>query len=141
MQGYSSIGLYYPKTPENIGGVMRAAYCYESKLVVIQSNKFKKSATDTFKTYKYIPVIRGKLKELIPYDCVPVGVEIAEGATNLRDYTHPERAFYIFGPEDGSLNETMLNFCQDVVYIPTKACMNLAATANVVLYDRYCKMK
>ena len=46
----------------------------------------------------------------------------------------------IFGPEDGSVGKKIVKWCDDVVYIPTIGCMNLAATANVVLYDRMAKL-
>lgn len=46
----------------------------------------------------------------------------------------------IFGPEDGTLGERVLSWCRDVVYVPTDRCMNLAATVNVILYDRAAKM-
>ncbi|MFH7439550.1 TrmH family RNA methyltransferase, partial [Pseudomonas syringae pv. tagetis] len=52
---------------------------------------------------------------------------------------HPDRALYIFGPEDGSLDQEIPDWCEDVVYIPTEGCMNLAATVNVVLYHRMAK--
>jgi tRNA(Leu) C34 or U34 (ribose-2'-O)-methylase TrmL len=57
----------------------------------------------------------------------------------LPGYKHPERALYIFGPEDGTLGHDVLDWCRDVVYVPTNGCMNLAATVNVVLYDRMTK--
>jgi tRNA(Leu) C34 or U34 (ribose-2'-O)-methylase TrmL len=46
---------------------------------------------------------------------------------------------YIFGPEDGSLPQSVVDQCEHVVFIPTTGCMNLAATVNVVLYDRLAK--
>ena len=55
------------------------------------------------------------------------------------DFIHPEQAYYIFGPEDGSLKSEILDRCDHVVYIPTIGCMNLAATVHVVLYDRMSK--
>jgi tRNA(Leu) C34 or U34 (ribose-2'-O)-methylase TrmL len=66
-------------------------------------------------------------------------VELVDGARSLPEYTHPDRALYIFGPEDGSLDKEIRDWCEDVVYIPTQGCMNLAATVNVVLYDRMAK--
>ncbi len=42
----------------------------------------------------------------------------------------------MFGPEDGTLGDDVLSWCRDVIYVPTRYCMNLAATVNVVLYDR-----
>ena len=70
---------------------------------------------------------------------MPVAVDIIEGAIPLPEYKHPERAFYIFGAEDATLGKRVLGWCRDVVYIPSNGCMNLAATVNVVLYDRLAK--
>lgn len=118
---------------------MRAAYCYGAGLVVIQG-VYKRYSTDTVAAHRHIPtVLCTDILTNIPYDCVPVAVEIVEGARPLPSYTHPQRAFYIFGPEGGSLPERILKGCRDVVSIPTRACMNLAATVNVVLYDRAAK--
>jgi len=68
-----------------------------------------------------------------------VCVEFAENAIALPSYQHPENACYIFGPEDGSLSQSIIDKADDVVYIPTHGCMNLAATVNVLLYDRMLK--
>lgn len=57
----------------------------------------------------------------------------------ILDDAQRDRALYIFGPEDGSLDKEIRDWCEDVVYIPTTGCMNLAATVNVVLYDRLAK--
>ncbi len=62
-----------------------------------------------------------------------------EGATPLPAFEHPDNAFYMFGPEDGSLSESHLAMCDEVVYIPTLSSLNLAVTANIVLYDRLAK--
>jgi tRNA(Leu) C34 or U34 (ribose-2'-O)-methylase TrmL len=57
----------------------------------------------------------------------------------LPEYQHPNQAFYIFGPEDGTISQGILDRADDVVYVPTIGCMNLAASVNVVLYDRMAK--
>lgn len=79
------------------------------------------------------------LLDVLPYECVPVAVDLLPKACSLFNYTHPERAFYLFGPEDGTLPEEIVKRCRDLIYIPTSFCMNLAATVNVVLYDRLSK--
>ena len=66
-------------------------------------------------------------------------VELAEGATPLPRFKHPENAIYIFGPEDGSISQDVEDRADHVVYVPTVGCMNLAATVNVLLYDRLAK--
>jgi tRNA(Leu) C34 or U34 (ribose-2'-O)-methylase TrmL len=47
--------------------------------------------------------------------------------------------FNIFGPEDGTISQDVIDRADAVVYVPTNGCMNLAATVNVVLYDRLAK--
>ena len=91
--------------------------------------------------YRHLPFIGSvaNLFDHIPYDCVPVAVDILDGARPLHSYTYPERAFYIFGPEDGTLGRAITDRCRDIVYVPTEGCMNLAAAVNVVLYDRAAK--
>jgi len=122
---------------------MRAAGCYGVNSVFYTGTRYdhaKPFYTDTKDVYQKLPLIGVKdLKEVIPLGCVPVAVELVKGAKPLTEYKHPARAFYIFGPEDGSLKKDITNFCEDVVYIPTEGCMNLAATVNVVLYDRLAK--
>lgn len=142
-RGYSSIGLVNPKTPANVGSAMRACGVYGAAQCLFTGKRFSKSKqfiTDPQKYYKHIPLINVEnLRDVIPFDCVPVAIELVEDAESLTTYVHPERAFYIFGPEDGTLGKDILGFCRDVVSIPTKGCMNLAATVNVVLYDRMSK--
>lgn len=143
MRGYSVIALDNPKCPANIGGALRAAHCYGAASVIIggaRALRLKGLITDTMKTYRHTPVIMAPdVMDYIPYDCVPVAVDLVDGARDLRNYVHPERAFYVFGPEDGTLGKRVLDKCRDKVMVPTKGCMNLAATVNVVLYDRLAK--
>lgn len=136
MRGYCAIGLYQPKTNLNVGSVLRSAGCFDIPLVVIEGERYQKARTDTTQQYRHIPVIHNLLHDCIPFNCIPIAVELVEGAKCLHTYAHPERAFYIFGPEDGTLPRQILSWCKDVVYIPTRGCLNLAATVNVVLYDR-----
>lgn len=139
-RGFAAIGLHQPKTPANVGSVLRAADCYGASMVVASGRRYHGSGTDTQKAYRRLPLLQcGDLHQVIPLDCVPVAVDLIEGAMPLHTYVHPERAFYIFGPEDGTLGKQITSWCRDVIYIPTNYCMNLAATVNVVLYDRAAK--
>ena len=69
----------------------------------------------------------------------PVAVEVRENAEDLIFFEHPEKALYVFGPEDGTLGRGTLTACHRFVRIPTNGCMNLAVAASVVLYDRMLK--
>jgi len=142
MRGYAAIGLLNPKNNLNVGSVLRAAGCYEASMVVCggSRNSYRKAPTDTMQTHKHLPLLLvDDLQKVIPYDCVPVAVDLIEGAEPLPEYEHPERAFYVFGPEDGTLGASTTSWCRDVIYVPTNRCMNLAACVNVVLYDRLSK--
>lgn len=140
---YSCIGLFNPKSPDNVGAVMRAAGCYGVNSVFYTGKRYARAqefVTDTKMVHQDIPLIGVEdLQSIIPLGCTPVAVELVDDARPLPEYTHPDRAIYIFGPEDGSLSKEVLAWCEEVVYIPTKGCMNLAATVNVVLYDRMAK--
>jgi tRNA(Leu) C34 or U34 (ribose-2'-O)-methylase TrmL len=140
-RGYSAIGLHMPKTPANVGSVMRAAGCFGVSLVAMAGHRYQGAPTDPAKNHLHMPFLRVEnLRDAIPHDCIPVAVDLLDGARSLVSYTHPERAFYIFGPEDGTLPESVVSWCRDKVYIPTDGCLNLAAACNVVLYDRAAKL-
>ena len=140
MRGFACIGLQNPKYNENVGGVIRACGNYKASLLIIAGLRYKRQSTDTTKSYRHMPLLHVEdLKYAIPYDCIPVAVEILGEAIPLPEYCHPERAFYIFGAEDMTLGKNITSWCRDIVYIPTNQCMNLAATVNVVLYDRMAK--
>jgi len=146
MRGYAAIGLHRPKDAANIGGVLRAAFCFDAAVVVIAADRSRlandgiRHSTNTPKAERNIPVIRtDDLRASIPYDCIPVAVDLVDGAVPLHSFQHPQRAFYVFGPEDGTLGASVLDWCAQRVMIPTRMCMNLAATVNVVLYDRQAK--
>lgn len=57
MRGFSAIGLFNPKTPANVGSVLRAAYCYKSAMVAMTGSRFKRAATDTMTAWRHLPLI------------------------------------------------------------------------------------
>lgn len=140
MRGYAAVGLDNPKDSVNVGSALRAAGVYGAVFVAASGKRYGSGPTDTMKHYRHLPLLRPvDVLDLLPYDCVPVAVDLIDGATPLNEYKHPERAYYIFGAEDATLGKRVLSRCRDVVYVPTTGCMNLAATVNVVLYDRLAK--
>lgn len=140
-RGYACIGLKNPKVQGNVGSILRIAYNFDTALVAIEAPRTKiRESTDTMKCYRHKPVVVVKdLFDVLPFDCVPVAVDLVDGAENLLTYRHPERAFYIFGAEDQTLGASVINRCRDVIQVPTKYCMNLAVSAGVIMYDRMLK--
>jgi tRNA(Leu) C34 or U34 (ribose-2'-O)-methylase TrmL len=142
MRGYSVIALDNPRNPINIGSALRACGCFDAKLMVVggPGRGRMRQPTDTNGQHRHLPLIRvPDVFDAIPFNCVPVAVDLLEGATPLPEYEHPERAFYIFGAENATLGARILDRCRDRIMVPTAYCMNLAATVNVVLYDRMAK--
>ncbi|MEG1456045.1 MAG: RNA methyltransferase [Comamonas sp.] len=138
--GYSAIGLHRPKDALNMGEIMRAAGCYGVSLVAVAGARFRHTKTDTQKAWRHMPVLEvDDLLAVVPFDAELVAVEFIDTATPLPEFHHPDRAYYLLGPEDGSLPPELVAHCRHVVYVPTRHCMNLAATANVLLYDRLVK--
>lgn len=153
-KAHVTIALTNPKTPTNVGAVMRAAGCYQADQIIYNGNRYAKAAeyhkhtlqTDTFNMRDKIPLLRVEsftnLKdslESIPTTAKIICVDLVEGAIPLPHFVHPEQAVYIFGPEDSSIKQDVIDIADDVVYVPTVGCMNLAATVNVLLYDRLAK--
>lgn len=142
MRGYAAIGLDRPKDTANLGGVLRAAQVYEAALVMMSGGRMGKYSTDTMKAWRHIPCVEvADLWDAIPYAAEPVVVELCERAKPIFDFVHPHSAFYIFGPEDSSVRKEYVERAQRVIYVPMKGCMNLAATVNVVLFDRLSKQQ
>ena len=137
------IGLTDPKSPSNVGAVLRAAGCYGAVSVTYSGSRYERAAKfkqDTKSVAQKIPVNASScLLDAIPEGASIVCIELVEGAIPLPEFEHPENAYYIFGPEDSSLEQKVVDQADAVVYIPTVGCMNLAATVNVVLYDRMVK--
>lgn len=143
MNKHVIIALTNPKSPTNVGAVLRAAGCFGANEIIYSGNRYdiaKKYATDTQKAIDSISLT--KVEDFIankPEDTKLVCVDLVEGAIPLPSFQHPEKAMYLFGPEDGSLKQEVIDQADHVVYMPTSGSLNLAASVNVVLYDRTAK--
>jgi len=147
MKTQVSIGLINPKDAQNVGSVLRAIGCYQANDVYYTGNRYAyalKHNTDTHNIQsqtdiKKVDDLLSVPAEHMSADTKIVCIELVEGATPLPEFEHPDSALYILGPEDGNISQKIIDQADEVVYIPTIGCMNLAATANVVLYDRLAK--
>ncbi len=141
------IGLLDPKSPENVESVMRLAGNFRVDSVYYSGKRYPKAAKlkpctvdMSRKVSLNIPLTQvADLIDDTPDDLKIVCVEFAENAILLPEYQHPKNTLYIFGPEDSTISQQIIDRADDVVYIPTISCMNLSATVSVVLYDRLAK--
>jgi tRNA(Leu) C34 or U34 (ribose-2'-O)-methylase TrmL len=138
-----TIGLINPKSPTNAGAILRASGCFGVSSICYSGNRLNRALpfnTDTKDNAGKIPLIhRTSVLDQLPDNIKVVCVELVEGAIPLPAYSHPTNAHYIFGPEDGSISQAIIDKADDVVFIPTVGCLNLAATVNILLYDRIAK--
>lgn len=139
-----NIGLVNPKSPTNVGAVMRAAGCFNAGNIYYSGERFDRAVkfhTDTKNIIRQLELQHVKEFDTIKGAAKLVCIELTEGAIALPEFEHPQQALYLFGPEDGSLSQQQINQADAVVYIPTTGCLNLAATVNIVLYDRMAKQQ
>ena len=142
-----SIGLVNPKSPENVSSVMRSAGNFSVDSVFYSGSRYPRA----IRLNPDIPNMSRAVSQGIPLSGVDslidvfssdtkiICVELVENAIPLPEFQHPDNAFYIFGPEDSSITQDIIDSADAVVYVPTTGCMNLAATVNVLLYDRLAK--
>lgn len=141
--------LYNPRDPHNVGNALRACSCwgmnqlwFTGDRVIDQLDGLSRlPREERMKGYKEVEVIHNDQywKAFDNIDVTPVAIEVRPNSENLVHFEHPENALYVFGPEDGSLSSSVLNWCHRFVTIPTAHCLNLAAAVNVMLYDRRLK--
>lgn len=142
-----SIGLINPKSPYNVSSIMRTAGNFSVDNVFYTGKRYPRALMRN----PGLPDMHRKVGQTIsltevssviddaPKDVRLICVEFAENAIPLPEFQHPDNAFYIFGPEDGTITQEVIDSADAVVYVPTINSMNLAATVNVVLYDRLAK--
>jgi len=142
-----SIGLINPKSPDNVHAVMRAAGNFRVDRVLYTGERYPKAvrlnpdAPDMSRRVSEKVVLSqvSCLFDAVPDDVKIICIELAENALPLTDFSHPSDALYVFGPEDSTIGQDLIDRADAVVYVPTVGCMNLAAAVNVVLYDRLSK--
>ena len=138
-----TLGLLNPKSAENIASVLRACSGFEAMSVFYTGNRSRYAQRfnpDTRNMRKKLGLVGvDSLIEFAPKGATIVVIELVENATPLPEYQHPDNAFYIFGPEDGTVSTELIDASDNVVYIPCKHNLNLAAAVNIVLYDRMSK--
>ena len=140
-RGFACIALDRPADPVNVGHVLRAALCFEARMILLGRPSadidVRRLPTDPTRAYRHVPVIEvDDLIEASPRDTALVAVEIVPDATALPDFVHPERACYVFGPESGAVSERILKRSDHRLRVPTAVSLNLGMTVGIVLYDR-----
>lgn len=141
--------LINPKNAYNVAGAQRSCSCWGihqlwwtgSRVNFDKNTKDRLPREERMKGYKDV--------ELIQYDYpfdqfidkpTVVSVELIPGSESLPTFEHPEKALYVFGPEDGSIDSTTRRHCHRFLSIPSYHCTNLSLAVGLILYDRFTKL-
>ncbi len=146
-----AIIMHNPKYPHNVGTAVRAASCFGSNLILFTGSRvsiepkgikgYRLPREERMRGYKDVTLLNDQYPfNRFDKNIIPVAVERRENAESLPFFEHPKNAVYVFGPEDGSIPQVMLQHCHRFVVIPSKHCVNLAAAIYLILYDRESKI-
>lgn len=144
MRGYYGIGVMLPKSEVNIGTLLRSAMIFDAAFVFTIGRRYRKQSSDTTQSWRHLPLhhydtLDAFFDSGIPYSCVPIGVELTDKSIALEKFSHPERAIYLLGPEDGSIPKAAQERLAGIVQIPGRFCLNVAVAGSIVMYDRTVK--
>lgn len=154
-----------PKTPDNVGTILRStlALAGPNTTVAIAEPRWplfihpiNRLRTDPSSAHKHLNV-RTFAHLTDALDAVATSTDMSRVVIErgvfrppeyLDEFEHPERAVYIFGPEDGSVPDEPWLGPHLTVEIrgaatlasPVQGCLNLATAVSIVLYDRLAKM-
>lgn len=144
-RGFFGVGVYHPKTEQNIGTLYRTAYLYDAAFVFTVGRRYKEQASDTPKTQRQIPLFHfatvEDLIEHLPNGSPLVGVELDPRATPLHEFEHPRMATYLLGAEDHGLPVDVIDRCHSLVVLESiqPQSMNVSTAGSIVIYDRHIK--
>lgn len=142
-RGFFGIGVYRPKTVHNIGLLWRSAHNMGAAFMFTIGHRYKQQCSDTTKAWKSVPLTQyadfDQMYEVMPKDCLLIGIEQAEGSELVHRVAHPERAIYLLGAEDFGLPADVLTRCHRIMEIPSTRCLNVGVAGSIVMYDRLLK--
>ena len=142
-RGYFGVAVYRPKTAANVGTLWRTATVYGAAFLATIGHRYARQPSDTPNSPLHTPLHHyADLLDLLthlPHGCPLVGVELADGAVPLPEFTHPPRALYLLGAEDYGLPVSVLRRCHHVVQIPAEQpySLNVSVAGSIVIADRY----
>lgn len=147
-RGFFGIGVYSPRTSENIGTLWRSALNFGASFMFTIGARcgFQDQPSNTTKSDRQIPLyVYPSFKEFVnvlPHSTYLIGVEQCEKSTALETFSHPERAIYLLGSEDKGIPNEVWSYCTGgMVAIDTPKCLNVATAGSIVMYDRHLKQK
>ena len=137
---YFEIGIYHPKSADNVGTLLRTAYQLGAAGIFTIGQRYKTRPSDPYKVPRHIP-----LRNYADFDvflaCKPVGallVGVEQDGILLSDFGHPPQAVYLLGAEDYGLPGHVIQKCQTIVSLEAmiRSSYNVAVAGSIVMYHR-----
>ncbi len=142
--GFYGIGLMHSVKEMNIGTLWRSAYIMGASFIFTIGNRYRHQPGDVTRTWTKIPLFHYKdfdgFYSNLPHDTRLVGVEMEEGAVELNEFHHPQRAVYLLGNEQLGLARGVVSRCHALVKLPGEFSLNVAVAGSMVMYDRVSKI-
>lgn len=141
-----AVALINPKFPHNAGAAYRACAAWGAPQLWVSGSRMKAQLSgkrlpreERMRIYQDEVTLNwnDRIFDQFAPDVTPVAVEVLPTAEPLTlEWEHPEKALYVFGPEDGSLPGSVLQHCHRFIILPSDHCLNLSAAVNLVLGHR-----
>ena len=139
-KGFCGIGVYMPKTKENMGTLIRSAKMFNADFVFMIGERYV-SQHSAVKLDSKIPIFY--FKDFKTFcECMPpiekfTCIELTDGSKKLSEYKHKEKGIYILGSEDGGLPKEILESERcEFIEIEGNSSLNVAVAGSIVLYHR-----
>lgn len=140
------VALLDPKNAWNVGNALRSTVAFGGSLFIVKGERYMHTGdwerTDTENARDRIPVFTTITEDpsiYFPMNATIIAVEMVKDAIPINKFEHPPNAIYLFGPEDGRINDGTLANCDHTIYLPTAYSLNLAACVACIGHDRMMK--
>jgi tRNA(Leu) C34 or U34 (ribose-2'-O)-methylase TrmL len=140
-----AVVLINPKYEHNVGAALRNCAIFDipqlwwtgHRVTIDKDRGERLPREERMRGYKHVTWTRcdtpfDQYDSKIPVVCI----ELCRGAELLTDFQHPDHAVYVFGPEDGSVDQMVKRHCHRFVCIPANDCANLSVAIGVTLAHR-----
>lgn len=142
-RGYFGIGIYHPKTTENMGTLWRSAHNFGANFIFTIGQRYRKQPSDTTDAAKHTPLYHFKdwndFTAHLPYNADLVFIEQSDKSRSITECSHPEKAIYVLGAEDKGIPDELMQGHR-VVHIDTPMCLNVAVAGSIIMFDRQTKI-
>lgn len=139
MRGWFAVGVWHPKSAENIGTLIRSAHAFGASFVFTIGRRYQRQSS-AVRLDRHIPVLHfdslDQVKTAMPTGARVVAVELNDRATPLPCFSHPPAAAYLLGAEDHGLSAEVMRGLQVVSVPGGSSCLNVATAGSIVMYDR-----